>query len=534
MHLRRGVNDPSPFTRAPNPGEVLPTPTWRSGFSRASDIEFRELLEHLPAAAYTTDADGLITYYNRHALDLWGRAPLLHDPVDRYCGSFRLFDAAGTPVPHQDCWMALALKEVRSFNGKEIVIERHDGSRRTVLAHANPLFDDRGAVIAAVNVLVDITDRKFAELKLSEADEAKTEFLAMLAHELRNPLAAMQSAVELAARTGDEGARRRAQETLERQVQHLGRIVGDLVDIARITRRTLELRRERLELAPILERAVETCRGAMDAAGQDLELSLPEAPIKLDADPVRLAQLFGNLLANASKYSGPGTRIGLAVLRQGSEVVVSVSDEGVGIAQEAQSAIFDMFARGSSNGQDGLGVGLTLAQHLAQLHGGSIEVVSGGTGRGSEFRVHLPIFVGTDLPVIDGGAERAPYAGHRILVVDDNRDAADALASLLELEGNEARVAHDGIAAVEAAGARRPDVMLVDIGLPGLNGYEVAARIRLEPWGASVLLVALTGWGHPEDRAKSQEAGFDYHLVKPVELADLTELLARHASEPSA
>ena len=526
--------DPSLSTHAPNSGDVLPTPAWRSGFSRASDIEFRELLEHLPAAAYTTDTEGLITYYNRQALDLWGRAPLLHDPTDRYCGSFRLFDAAGTPVLHVDCWMALALHEGRSFNGKEIVIERHDGSRRTVLAHANPLFDDRGAVIAAVNVLVDITDRKLAELKLSEADEAKTEFLAMLAHELRNPLAAMQSAVELATRAGDEAARRRAQETLERQVRHLGRIVGDLVDIARITRRTLELRRERLELAPLLERAVEACRGAIDAAGQHLEVSVPEAPIELDADPVRLAQLFGNLLANASKYSRPGTRIGLTALRQGSEVVVSVSDEGVGIAPEAQSAIFDMFARGAANGQDGLGVGLTLAQHLAQLHGGSIEVHSGGTDLGSDFRVHLPIFVGNGRRVVDGGAEPEPYVGHRILVVDDNRDAADALASLLELEGNEAHVAHDGIAAVAAADALQPDVMLVDIGLPGLNGYEVAARIRLEPWGASVLLVALTGWGHPEDRAKSEDAGFDYHLVKPVELAVLTELLARHASQPTA
>ena len=526
--------DPSLPTRAPNPTEIHPTPAWHSGFSRASDIEFRELLEHLPAAAYTTDADGLITYHNRQALDLWGRAPLLHDPTDRYCGSFRLFDAAGTPVLHVDCWMALALHEGRSFNGKEIVIERHDGSRRTVLAHANPLFDERGAVMAAVNVLVDITDRKLAELKLSEADQAKTEFLAMLAHELRNPLAAMQSAVELAARAGDGAARGRAQETLERQVRHLGRIVGDLVDIARITRRTLELRTERVELAPILARAVEACRGAIDAGGQDLELSLPDAPIELDADAVRLSQLFGNLITNASKYSGPGTRIGVAAVRQGSEVVVSVSDEGVGIAPEEQSAIFDMFARGASNGQDGLGVGLTLAQHLAQLHGGSIDVRSEGRGSGSEFRVHLPIFVGIDRRAHKAAADPEPYVGHRILVVDDNRDAADALASLLEIEGNEAHVAHDGIAAVATADALRPDVMLVDIGLPGLNGYEVAARIRQEPWGASVLLVALTGWGHPEDRARSGEAGFDYHIVKPVELAVLTELLAGHASRATA
>jgi len=201
-------------------------PAWRAGFSRASDIEFRELLERLPAAAYTTDADGLITYYNEQALHLWGRAPALHDEVDRYCGSFRLWDANGTSIPHAECWMALALREDRSYNGKEIVIERSDGSRRTVLAHANPLHDGNRVVRAAVNVLVDITERKLAEVRLREADEAKTEFLAMLAHELRNPLAAMQSAVELAVRTGDDDARDHAHATLERQVQHLGRIVN--------------------------------------------------------------------------------------------------------------------------------------------------------------------------------------------------------------------------------------------------------------------------------------------------------------------
>lgn len=530
--MHRGVIDPSLSMHAQNAIDASRAPAWRSGFSRASDIEFRELLERLPAAAYTTDAAGLITYFNGLAHDLWDRAPLLHDPADRYCGSFRLFDMAGSPIPHVDCWMALALREGRSFNGKEIVIERNDGSRRTVLAHANPLYDERGTVRAAVNVLVDITDRKAAELRLEEADEAKTEFLAMLAHELRNPLAAMQSAVELAARAEEDETRRRAQKTLERQVHHLGRIVGDLVDIARITRRTLELRRERMHLAPIVERAIETCRGAIDAAGQNLEVVLPKAPIELDADAVRLTQLFGNLLANASKYSGAGARIGLSARRQGSEVLVTISDEGAGIAPDQQATIFDMFAHGSANGQDGLGVGLTLARHLAELHGGSIEVVSEGIGRGSEFRVHLPIVAAIDRSAVAGAVAAEPYAGHRILIVDDNRDAADALASLLELEGNEAHVAHDGLSALEGAAALRPDVMLVDIGLPGLNGYEVAGRVRAEPWGTDVLLLALTGWGHPEDRARS-EAGFDYHLVKPVELAALTELLARHGSAPT-
>ncbi|MDQ4034885.1 MAG: ATP-binding protein [Chloroflexota bacterium] len=511
------------------PSELV-MPAWRAGFSRASDIEFRELLEQLPAAAYTTDGEGLITYYNRHALLLWGRAPLLNDPVDRYCGSFRLFDTTGTPIAHEQCWMALALHQDRSYNGKEILIERADGSRRTVLAHANPIHDERGRVRAAVNVLVDITDRSIAEMKLREADEAKTEFLAMLAHELRNPLAAMRSAVELAARAEGEATRRRAHDTLERQVSHLGRIVGDLVDIARITRRSLELRREPTDLAPIIEQAIETCRPMIEDHGQRLDVSLPSEPIRLEADAVRLSQLIGNLLGNASKYSAPNATIWLSAVRQGSEVVISVLDEGIGIAPETQEVIFDMFARAAAGGEDGLGVGLTLAQHLARLHGGSIEVASGGKGQGSEFRVHLPILL--DMKAMAALTEPAqqPYRGQRILVVDDNRDAADALASLLELEGNEAHVAHDGATAVELAESLRPDVMLLDIGLPKLNGYEVARRVRGEPWGGSMLLVALTGWGQPEEQAKSVAAGFDHHLVKPADIGTVTELLARHAA----
>lgn len=511
------------------PSEAL-LPAWRAGFSRASDIEFRELLEQLPAAAYTTDAEGLITYFNRHALELWGRAPLLNDPVDRYCGSFRLFDVTGAPIPHEQCWMALALHEDRSYNGKEILIERADGSRRTVLAHANPIHDERGAVRAAVNVLVDITDRSIAEMKLREADEAKTEFLAMLAHELRNPLAAMRSAVELASRAEEEATRRRAQETLERQVSHLGRIVGDLVDIARITRRSLELRRERTDLAPIVEQAIETCRPMIERNAQQLDVSLPSQPIRLEADAVRLSQLIGNLLSNASKYSEPGTTIWLSAVRQGSELVISVRDEGIGIAPEAQDSIFDMFARAAAGGEDGLGVGLTMAQHLARLHGGSIDVSSDGRGHGSEFRVHLPVLLDMTVKAAQPAPGPQPYRPHRILVVDDNRDAADAIASLLELEGNETHVAHDGASALELAESLRPEVMLLDIGLPRLNGYEVARRVRAEPWGGSMLLVALTGWGHPEEQAKSVEAGFDHHLVKPADIGTVTELLARHAA----
>ncbi len=509
---------------------AIAPPLWRSGFSRASDIEFRELLEQLPAAAYTTDADGQITYYNRHALELWGRAPLLRDPIDRWCGSFRLFEPAGDPIPHDRCWMALAIQQDRSYNGKEIVIERGDGSRRTVLAHANPIHDDGGAVRAAVNVLVDITERKLAELKLQEADEAKTEFLAMLAHELRNPLAAMQSSVELAMRSQDPVKRVRAEEAFGRQLHHLGRIVGDLVDVARITRRTLELRRESVDLDDLIGQAVETSRAALDAAGQRLEVMLPDEPIHLDADRVRLAQLLSNLLLNASKYSSAGDVIGIDAVRQGSEVVITVRDQGIGVAPELQKSIFDMFTRAPSVKQEGLGVGLTLADHLARLHGGSIEVESDGVGHGSAFSVHLPIAAAATSdpgPQLDA---RPPNAPQRVLVVDDNHDAADALAALLELDGNEVHVAHDGEAALELAHGIRPQVVLLDIGLPRMNGYEVAERMRTTDWGASALLLALTGWGHPEDRQRSERAGFDEHLIKPVEIEALEALLSRHAA----
>lgn len=246
---------------------------------------------------------------------------------------------------------------------------------------------------------------------------------------------------------------------------------------------------------------------------------------------MRLAQLFGSLVANASKYSEAGDVIGLEAIRQGSEVVVTVTDHGIGIPPEHQARIFDMFTRGPSSGQDGLGVGLTLADHLARLHGGSIEVMSDGAGQGSRFRVHLPVVVGASGDTAPRPRTEHPHPPQRILIVDDNRDAADALAGLLELDGNDVHVAHDGEVALAMAEDLRPQAILLDIGLPSLNGYEVAERIRATEWGASILLLALTGWGHSDDRAKSTRAGFDEHLIKPVEIETLTELLAGHAAE---
>ncbi|MBA2263093.1 MAG: response regulator [Chloroflexi bacterium] len=500
---------------------------WRAGFTRNSDIEFRELLERLPAAAYTTDADGLITWFNQYAVDVWGREPRLNDPEDRFCGSFRLFHIDGEPMQHAECWMGLALRDRHAYNGHEVVIERQDGSRRVALAHANPIFDG-DVLVGAVNVLMDITDRKHAELELQEASEAKTRFLAVLAHELRNPLAPMRNAFELMQRGGDEPAVQRAHATLDRQLRHLTRIVDDLLDVARITRGSLELRRSRVQLAPILSQAAETARPLIEPKGQRLEVHIPGEPIVVDGDPVRLAQLIGNLLANASKYSDAGKNIDLRVERMGSDVIVSVLDEGIGIPAEALPTIFEMFSSGTaSSSQDGLGVGLTLARQLAEMHGGFIEVRSAGAGAGSEFRVHLPAVLDMREPAVTGPAEpqrtRAP-TGRRVLVVDDNRDAANSLSELLRVDGYETRVAHDGAAAVELAESWGPEVILLDIGLPRLDGYEAARRIRALERGSEIRLIAVTGWGQAEDRAKSAAAGFDHHLVKPVDLPTLSEL----------
>jgi PAS domain S-box-containing protein len=516
---------------------TLRGPRTRTGPPRIPDLEFRELLDSLPAAAYTCDAAGLITYFNRQAVELWGREPLLNDALDRYCGSFRLFLPDGTSVPHDRCWMALAIRDDRGYNAEEIVIERSDGSRRTVLAHANPLHDRRGQTVGAVNVLVDITDRKAAETLLRDADRAKNEFLAVLAHELRSPLAPMRNALEMMRGADGEPVRRdQARGIIERQLVHLTRIVDDLLDMARITRNELELRLEQVTLGAVLGQALETTRPLLDAAGHRLHTSLPDADLVLHADPQRLAQLFANLLANAAKYTPPRGDVWLSAVRQGSEVVVSVRDSGVGFDAPAAERIFDMFARANESErltQDGLGIGLTLARRVVELHAGTIDARSDGRGRGAEFRVRLPLVVRPAALLASAGDERALAPGRRagsplrILVVDDNRDSAETLAELLSMDGHETHIARDGHAAIERTAQLRPDVVLLDIGLPGVNGYEAARRIRELPDGRAVVLLALTGWGQEEDRRRSAAAGFDDHLVKPVDLDTLGALLAR-------
>ena len=496
------------------------------------DPEFYHLLETLPAGAYTCDLDGRITYFNAQALELWGRAPRLNDPVDRFCGSFKLFAPDGTAIPHDDCWMARALRTEQEFNGHEIVIERPDGQRRSVLAYANPIRDESGRVVGGVNVLVDVTDRRQAENAVRTADRSRTEFLAILAHELRNPLAPIRNAVQILNRECALAAESQwALSAIDRQVRQMARLIDDLVDVARITSNRLELRKERVDLAAVLRSAIETSGTLLKAGGQEFTVVLPDVPIKLHADPVRLAQAVSNLLNNAAKYTERGGHIWLIAERDGEDTVVTVRDTGVGIPATMLPHVFEMFAQGEptrARTLGGLGIGLTLVKRLVELHGGEVHAESAGQHMGSTFVIRLPGVLeavpgALGEPNGSGGASSPPPL--RMLIVDDNRDAADSLAMLLRTSGNDIRTAYDGIEALQVASEFRPEVVLLDIGLPKLDGHEVAQRLRNEAWGRRVCLIAVTGWSDEADRARSRAAGFDHHLVKPLDTAHLAQLL---------
>ena len=412
---------------------------------------------------------------------------------------------------------------------------RSDGQHITVSLTISPIRDDSGNVTGASKIVRDVTQRKRMEddlrrlaMDLSVADRRKNEFLATLAHELRNPLAPMSNMLEVLKRSdGDTEILKRAHDTIERQLGQMVRLVDDLLDLNRITHDRLELRRSEVELSSVIQQAVEVARPLIDAAGHKLTVDLPREPIYLNADRARLAQLFGNLLNNSSKYTRPKGTISLSAKRIDGEVAVTVKDNGAGIPQDKLDSIFEMFMqvdRTSEQSQAGLGIGLTLVKRLTQMHGGSIEARSAGEGQGSEFVVRLPILSKQAVSSqpetsIDSPAER------RILIVDDNRDSADSLAMLLEITGNKTYMAYDGVEAVEAIEKYRPEVVLLDIGLPKLDGHEVCRRVREQTWGKGILIIALTGWGQDDDRRKSEEAGFNGHLVKPVDYDNLLQLL---------
>jgi len=371
-----------------------------------------------------------------------------------------------------------------------------------------------------------------SEDALRETDRRKDEFLAMLAHELRNPLAPIRNSVEyLRMRAEEDPSVRWSHDVIDRQIDHLTRLVDDLLDVSRITRGRLEIRRERSDLGEILRGAVDTIQASIQERGQTLHVSLTQETVWVNADVVRMTQIFLNLLDNASKFTPEGGTIWLRSERAGEDAVVRLKDTGAGITNEELPQLFQMFyqiRRSSTGSQGGLGIGLALVRRLVELHGGSVEASSEGHEQGAEFVVRLPALAGM-APAESNGtphAEVATPAARRVLVVDDNVDSAESLAMLLRLGGHEIETAYDGFQAVAAAERFLPDLILLDIGLPGMDGYEVATRIRESSAGRELVLIAVTGWGQEEDRRRSREAGFDAHLTKPVDMAALVRLIA--------
>jgi PAS domain S-box-containing protein len=421
----------------------------------------------------------------------------------------------------------------------ELVHMRRDGTRITVNSRWALERDAHGRSISILETNNDISDRKQAEEALRAADRHKNQFLATLAHELRNPLAPISNSLQiLRLASDDRTAVEQALGTMERQVGQMVRLVDDLLDVARISRGRIELRKERIELASVVHQAVEICRPLAESLKHEVSVTLPVEPIYLHADPVRLAQVLSNLLNNACRYTEPGGRIWLSAKRQKSDVLVSVKDTGIGIPPDMLPHIFEIFTQVDQTlerAHGGLGIGLTLVKQLVDLHQGKVEALSDGPGLGSEFVVILPVVVQmyaqdkAKTPVAT-----QPMIARRVLVADDNRDSAQSLAILLKTIGQEAHLAYDGLEALNAAEKLRPEIALLDIGMPKLNGYDVARRIREQPWGKNVVLVALTGWGQEEDKRRSRAAGFDHHMVKPAEYGALVKLLAELQPRPAS
>ena len=506
--------------------------------AREQQLEAVSQREHF-RTTLTCMADGVLV------TDVHGRVTLLNSTAEAMTG-WNLVDAKGKPweeiftIRRQDGQVSderpidQALHESRVVHETTpIVFTSRTGQQLPIAYSAAPVQDPDGQVKGAVLIFRDESERRHTELALRNADRRKDEFLATLAHELRNPLAPISMGLTLLEHSaGDRQAVDEVCEMMQRQTQHMVRLIDDLLDVSRITRGKLELRRSHVELADIVRNAVEATRPLMDGARHQLTLRLPDEPLLLDADPSRLTQILTNLLNNAAKYTPSQGRIELTAERVQGMVTITVSDSGIGIPSDKLDSVFDMFAQINEtreHGHTGLGIGLTLVKRLVEMHGGRVEVQSRGHNRGTTFCVRLPVL-----------SEPPPFANEalnhrrdlplsvkrRVLVVDDNSDALESLSRLVTLLGNEVRRAHDGLEAIQIARTFQPDIVLMDLGMPNLNGYDTAQRMRQEPWGREMVLVATTGWGQEEDRRRTSAAGFNRHLVKPIEIASLRELLA--------
>ena len=487
---------------------------------------YETALDSTPDFIYVFDLDHRVLYANAALVKMWGAGDVRG----------KTFSELGYEQWHADMHdreIEQVIATRAPIRG-EVPFTGTNGRRIYDYIFA-PVLGPRGEVVAVAGTTRDTTERQSAEQamreqaeRLAESDRAKDEFLATLSHELRNPLAPLRNALSLLLRMPHDERTQPIHAMMERQVNYLVRLVDDLLEVSRISRGAFSLRNERVELASVVRNAVETCEPLLKAARHELDTDLPDEQLWLDGDPIRLAQILANILNNAVKYTHDGGHIALRARREGNEAVISIRDDGVGIEAADLPRIFQMFNRGdrdNSGSQGGLGIGLALARRLAQMHDGSLDARSDGLGMGSEFVVRLPL--ASAAPVASALPERddEDLQRTRVLVVDDNQDAADSLSMVLDVLGAEVRVAHDGAEALATFAGYSPSVVLLDIGMPGMNGYEVARAIRAQFPKSAAILVALTGWGQEDDRRRAREAGFDHHLVKPVDLDVLQDLL---------
>lgn len=497
----------------------------------ASRSELRLVTDTAAVKLAHCDHEARILFVNRRYAERFGRQP--EELVGQH-----ISDVVGEQVHIIGPYVQRALSGQRvDFS---LPLQHADqGLRYMQTTYVPQVNAATGAVEGFVASLSDITERRELEQQLREADQRKDEFLATLAHELRNPLAPIRSAVDYIRLTGAaEPGLQRAQQIVERQTVLLARLVDDLLDLSRLNRGRIESRREPVNVRLALDDALEGSRLLIDSASQTLTVDVPETPLAVYGDLTRLSQVFSNLLNNAAKYTPPGGQIALSAELRDDQVVVRIADSGVGFAPEAVERIFEMFVQGTASAeqpQSGLGIGLTLARQLVELHGGRIAAASPGPGCGSTFTVHLPALqldtrpMEPDSRTEDPTAPAPAHGARRVLVCDDNEDAAMVLGMLLRTLGHEVHTVHDGLAAVEQAAEFHPQVIILDIGMPRLDGYEAARRIRALPGGHDLRLIALTGWGQDKDKLRAREAGFDEHLTKPVDAELLQRLVVADA-----
>jgi PAS domain S-box-containing protein len=496
---------------------------------RASEKLYRAIGESIDFGVWVVDHTGRSVYTSESFLKLVGKTQA--ELAASTWGGF-LHPAEREPV-------AAAWREFLRTDGmwyREVQVLGTDNLYHPVLSQGVAIRGEHGEVTGWAGINLDISRLKATEEALRDADRRKDEFLATLAHELRNPLTPIRHAVKLmAAGAANESQQQWARDVIGRQLQRMALMLDDLLEISRITQGRLELKTELVDLASIVNTAVETARPLIEAKQQNLNITLPVTPVSVAVDPLRISQSISNLLTNAAKYTDANGNISLNVDLLPQEIAISVKDDGIGLEPQSIPRVFDMFSQVKSaidRSEGGLGIGLALVKGMIQLHGGWVEATSLGIGRGSQFTIHLPRALMME-QTAEGGTNMSeeserPGARRTVLVADDNRDAAETLALLLDMDGYQTAVAYGGLQALDSIRQNRPDAVILDIGMPDLNGYEVARRIREEEWGRNLFLLAITGWGHPDDVARAKAAGFNEHLTKPVDADNVVRLLAKH------